>query len=85
MQRAYSAQQRRCALCGGAMLIDVDRNSPKHLSIDHVYPKSILAGGLAAPPKLLFLAHRDCNTAKRDRQPRACEILFAIVVMEIAA
>ena len=69
-------QGQRCYLCGDPMAAQSDITSPdvRMQSIDHVIPKS--KGGTNRLGNVA-LAHKGCNNHKADRDPTACEILFA--------
>jgi 5-methylcytosine-specific restriction endonuclease McrA len=68
----WRAQDKICFLCGEKMYPVSVKNPVLGWSIDHVRPKS--AGN--ARTRNSLISHTRCNSAKGDREPRPCELLF---------
>lgn len=73
----WNAQGGVCHICGQPLPRKM--NSPK-MTIDHVWPKSLIATFLCTYEGNSLLAHAKCNGMKGDRRPTGCErlILFAV-------
>lgn len=67
LTKLYERDQGICQLCGGHTTFDADPNSDEYPSIDHVTP--ISKGGTHEWGNVQ-LAHRGCNTRKKDNTPR---------------
>lgn len=74
LANAIEAQGRRCALCGwlfppeGDLALDQDKPS-----LDRVWPGA--KGGSYVPGNVLAM-HKRCNSAKADREPTGCELVW---------
>jgi 5-methylcytosine-specific restriction endonuclease McrA len=67
----WRAQGRTCALCGQAM------RRLWEVTTEHVVPRS--AGGFWGLGNVVA-AHPACNTAKADRMPTGCELVWLLAV-----
>jgi len=76
----FEAQNGICPACGMPLVplqdlcLDQDR-----LSVDHVHPRS--AGGADHLGNMLAM-HRRCNSAKGNRAPTGCELIWHALVLE---
>lgn len=66
------AQDGLCALCAEAL-----EDKPHHYTVDHVVPL-----GRRGPDAFgnIVAAHKSCNSAKADRMPTGCELIWLLAV-----
>lgn len=79
MELLREAQGDNCSLCGKPMQFDCLSDDPMRPTVEHVIPRS--KGGLHKANRLL--AHHDCNVAKGNQMPSACELILLAAVNAI--
>jgi 5-methylcytosine-specific restriction endonuclease McrA len=72
-KQLVDTQRGRCGICGGPMAdYDPRPGAPFESSVEHVVPRK-RGGGISGN---VFASHKRCNTAKADRPPTGCELVF---------
>ena len=68
-----------CPICGGAIQRARGREPALFTTLDHVWPRRGKSGSTGLYRNALA-THADCNSAKGDRPPTGCEIIWLTAV-----